>query len=121
MLHQLRQLGVRIAMDDFGTGYCSLSNLRSFPFDKIKVDKAFIDDIERREESRSIVETIIGLGRTLGMTTVAEGVETHEQLLMVRGWGCAEAQGFLLSPPVSAAETHAVLRNQAATAAQNAA
>src|SRR5207249_2663444 len=82
-LYQLRQLGVGVAMDDFGTGYCSLSYLRSFPFDKIKIDRAFIADIDRSEESRAIVETIVKLGRSLGMETVAEGIENFEQLQMV--------------------------------------
>jgi diguanylate cyclase (GGDEF)-like protein len=109
VLHQLRQLGVQIAMDDFGTGYCSLSNLRAFPFDKIKIDKAFIADIEDKEEARSIVASVIGLGGSLGMITTAEGIENHAQLSLVRGWGCAQAQGYLMSPPVPAAEVEGIL------------
>src|SRR5581483_5779784 len=79
-LHQLRQLGVRIVMDNFGRGYCSLSYLRSFPFDKIKVDRAFVADMDRSEESRALVGSIIALGNNLGMVTVAEGVENAGQL-----------------------------------------
>jgi predicted signal transduction protein with EAL and GGDEF domain len=102
VLHQLRQLGVRIAMDDFGTGYCSLSYLRSFPFDKIKIDRSFISDIERSEEAQAVSQAIVGLGRSLGMETVAEGIENFEQLRIVRSIGCTQAQGFYFSPAVPA-------------------
>jgi len=99
-LHQLRQLGVRISMDDFGTGYSSLSYLRSFPFDKIKIDQSFVRDLSAKEDSRAIVTAVIGLGRSLGMSTTAEGVETEAQLNLVREQGCTEVQGFLFSPPL---------------------
>ena len=102
VLHQLRQLGVGVCMDDFGTGYCSLSYLRSFPFDKIKIDRAFISGIEHTDESRAIVETVVSLGNKLGMTTVAEGIETFEQLKVVRECGCGEAQGYVFSPAIAA-------------------
>ena len=102
ILHQLRQLGVRIAMDGFGTGHCSLSGLRAFPFDKIKIDKAFIADVDRSEESRAIAQAVIALGTNLGMATVAEGIEEFEQLNRVRSWGCTYGQGFLLGPPMTA-------------------
>jgi diguanylate cyclase (GGDEF)-like protein len=102
VLHQLRQLGVRIIMDDFGTGYGSLSYLRSFPFDKIKVDQSLIADIEHSEEVRAVSETVAGLGRSLGMETVAEGIETFEQLRMVRNLGFSEGQGYYFSPAVPA-------------------
>jgi EAL domain-containing protein (putative c-di-GMP-specific phosphodiesterase class I) len=115
-LHQLRQLGVRIAMDDFGTGYCSLSFLRSFPFDKIKIDRAFIADIDRSAESRAIVDTIVRLGRCLGMATVAEGIETFEQLTLVCATGCTEAQGLYFSTPVAATEVERVLNGSFAHA-----
>jgi diguanylate cyclase (GGDEF)-like protein len=111
MLHQLRQLGVRTAMDDFGTGYGSLSYLRSFPFDKIKIDRAFISDIECTDESKSIVEAIVGLGKNLGMATLAEGIENFEQLKMVQAWGCAQAQGDFFSPPVPANEVDRILKD----------
>ena len=101
-LHQLRKLGVRISMDDFGTGYSSLSYLRSFPFDKIKIDQSFVRDVAIKEDSRAIVSAVIGLGRSLGMATTAEGIETEAQLDMVRSQGCTEVQGFLLSPPLPA-------------------
>ena len=115
-LHQLRQLGVRIAMDDFGTGYCSLSYLRSFPFDKIKIDRAFIADMDRSDESRAIVDTIVRLGQCLGMSTVAEGIENFEQLKLVCATGCTEAQGFYFSVPVAATEVERVLNDSFAHA-----
>ena len=104
MLHQLRALGVRISMDDFGTGYSSLSYLRSFPFDKIKIDRSFIKDVERNRDSASIIRAIAGLGASLGIETTAEGIETDEQLELVRRAGCTEMQGYLASPPRPACE-----------------
>jgi diguanylate cyclase (GGDEF)-like protein len=104
MLHQLRALGVRISMDDFGTGYSSLSYLRSFPFDKIKIDRSFIKDVERNRDSASIIRAIAGLGASLGIETTAEGIETEEQLDLVRRAGCTEMQGYLVSPPRPASE-----------------
>jgi diguanylate cyclase (GGDEF)-like protein/PAS domain S-box-containing protein len=104
MLHQLRALGVRIAMDDFGTGYSSLSYLRSFPFDKIKIDRSFIKDIERNRDSAVIIKAIASLGQSLGIETTAEGIETPEQLELVRRAGCTEMQGYLASPPRPASE-----------------
>src|SRR6476619_6080495 len=104
MLHQLRALGVRISMDDFGTGYSSLSYLRSFPFDKIKIDRSFIKDIDRNRDSAVIIRAIASLGASLGIETTAEGIETAEQLELVRRAGCTEMQGFLASPPRPAAE-----------------
>jgi diguanylate cyclase (GGDEF)-like protein len=96
-LHQLREAGVRIALDDFGTGYSSLSYLRSFPFDKIKVDKSFIRDVGRGRGHLAIVKAVADLGAALGMTTTAEGVETHDELRQAWLQGCTEAQGFLFS------------------------
>jgi len=101
-LFDLRKLGVRISMDDFGTGYSSLSYLRSFPFDKIKIDRSFVHDMSAEEDSQAIVKAVIGLGRSLGMSTAAEGVETETQLELVRDQGCTEVQGFLFSPPLPA-------------------
>jgi diguanylate cyclase (GGDEF)-like protein len=98
-LHQLQDLGVRICMDDFGTGYSSLSYLRAFPFDKIKIDRTFVQDAVSRDGS-AIISAVVGLGRTLGMSITAEGVETAEQLMLVKRQGCDEAQGFLLSKPL---------------------
>ncbi|MGR3632936.1 MAG: bifunctional diguanylate cyclase/phosphodiesterase [Limimaricola soesokkakensis] len=100
ILKQLRGMGVRVSMDDFGTGYSSLGYLRSFPFDKIKIDRSFIRDIEKSGDALSIVRAITGLGTSLGMTTTAEGVETFEQLNQLRSEGCNEVQGFYYSPAV---------------------
>jgi EAL domain-containing protein (putative c-di-GMP-specific phosphodiesterase class I) len=97
ILHQLRELGVSISMDDFGTGYSSLSYLRSFPFDKIKIDRSFVKDLARRTDCVAIVRAISGLGRSLNITTTAEGVETVDQLDWLRAEGCNEVQGFLFS------------------------
>jgi diguanylate cyclase (GGDEF)-like protein/PAS domain S-box-containing protein len=96
-LHQLRELGVRISMDDFGTGYSSLSYLRSFPFDKIKIDRSFIRDLPDRADCIAIVRAISGLARSLGISTTAEGVETAAQLAQLDAEGCTEVQGFLFS------------------------
>ncbi|TWB94763.1 diguanylate cyclase (GGDEF)-like protein [Bradyrhizobium macuxiense] len=103
-LHKLKAQGVRIALDDFGTGYSSLSYLRSFPFDKLKIDKSFVRDATATHGSKSIVRAVISLGRSLGMTTIAEGIETVEQLDHMRAEGCNEAQGFLFSHPVPVTE-----------------
>ena len=98
-LHQLRALGVQIALDDFGTGYSSLSYLQSFPFDKIKIDKTFIQGIDRNAGSVAIIRAITQLAGSLAMTTTAEGVETEAQLEIVRQQGCNEIQGYLFSRP----------------------
>jgi predicted signal transduction protein with EAL and GGDEF domain len=100
ILHSLRDLGVRISMDDFGTGYSSLSYLRSFPVDKIKIDQSFIRGLAATDGSDMIVRALIGLGRSMGMLTTAEGVETAEQLSQLRMEKCNEVQGYLFSPPV---------------------
>jgi diguanylate cyclase (GGDEF)-like protein len=104
VLHQLRALGVRIAMDDFGTGYSSLTYLQCFPFDKIKIDRSFVKDITENTGSLNIVRAVAGLANGMGMTTIAEGVETEEQLEKIKSEGCTEMQGFLFSRPLPAAE-----------------
>ncbi|MHB1101951.1 MAG: PAS-domain containing protein [Devosia sp.] len=108
-LHRLRALGVRISMDDFGTGYSSLSYLRSFPFDKIKIDRSFMKGLTPQEDSMAIIKAVVGLGRSLGMSTTAEGIETEEQLAAIREQGCDEAQGYLFSPPLPATGVDALL------------
>jgi diguanylate cyclase (GGDEF)-like protein len=99
MLHQLRAHGVRIALDDFGTGYSSLNYLRSFPFDRIKIDRSFTADTDRSRGGEAIIQAIATLGASLGIATTAEGVETSEQLDLMRRAGCTEVQGYLLSRP----------------------
>jgi diguanylate cyclase (GGDEF)-like protein len=104
MLHQLRKLGVRIALDDFGTGYSSLSYLQRFPFDKIKIDRCFIKDVAEFDGSASIVQAVVNIAAARHMTTTAEGVETEQQLDMLRKLGCTEMQGYLFSPALPAAD-----------------
>ena len=101
-LRRLKALGVRIAMDDFGTGFSSLSTLQSFPFDKIKVDKSFVENIHRDERATVIVKAVLGLGRSLDIPVVAEGVETDEQLQFLRSEDCAEVQGYAIGRPAPA-------------------
>ena len=108
-LHKLREIGVRISMDDFGTGYSSLSYLRSFPFDKIKIDRSFVNDLTQRPDCMAIIHAVVGLGESLGISTTAEGVETKEQLERLRAEGCTEAQGFLFSAPRPASEIAALI------------
>ncbi|HEV7277929.1 MAG TPA: EAL domain-containing protein [Devosiaceae bacterium] len=112
-LHRLRAIGVRISMDDFGTGYSSLSYLRSFPFDKIKIDRSFMRDLGVTADSLAIVKAVIGLGQSLGMETTAEGVETEEQLAAVRAQGCDEVQGFLFSRPLTLPALRELLKQEA--------
>ena len=104
ILHQLRGIGVRIALDDFGTGYSSLSYLQRFPFDKIKIDRCFVNDIAEPDGSSSIVRAIVNIAAARHMMTTAEGVETRQQQELLRALGCSEMQGDLFSPPKSAAE-----------------
>jgi EAL domain-containing protein (putative c-di-GMP-specific phosphodiesterase class I) len=104
ILHQIKELGVSIVLDDFGTGYSSLGYLRLFPFDKIKVDQSFVREMTYRADCAAIVCAIANLGRELNMVTVAEGVETSEQLELVRAAGCKQAQGFLFSRPLPASQ-----------------
>jgi diguanylate cyclase (GGDEF)-like protein len=104
VLHQLRAIGVRIALDDFGTGYSSLSYLQRFPFDKIKIDRCFIDDITEPDGSSCIVQAVVNIAVARHMTATAEGVETKQQLESLRALGCAEMQGYLFSQAKPAAE-----------------
>lgn len=103
-LDRLRQLGCRIALDDFGTGYSSLAYITRFPPDRIKIDKAFVRDVDRSASDAAIAKTILSLGESLGLIVTAEGVERPSQLEWLRARGCHEAQGFLLSRPLSAIE-----------------
>jgi diguanylate cyclase (GGDEF)-like protein/PAS domain S-box-containing protein len=109
ILSRLREVGIRLSMDDFGTGYSSLSYLRRFRFDKIKIDASFVRELPSRDESMAIVRAVTGLGRSLGITTIAEGVETSEQLELLRQEGCDQVQGYLFSPPRPAREVERIL------------
>jgi EAL domain-containing protein (putative c-di-GMP-specific phosphodiesterase class I) len=109
MLRQLKELGVSVAMDDFGTGYSSLGYLRSFPFDRIKIDQSFIRDLSKNKQSLAILRAVVGLGSSLDIVTTAEGVETQNQLEVLRAEGCTDVQGFFFTPPKSAEETKELL------------
>lgn len=104
ILQELRALGIGIALDDFGTGYSSLSYLRNFPFTKVKIDQSFVRDMGQHPDSAAIVHAVVGLGRSLGMLTQAEGIETEEQRRLLLSEACDEGQGYLFSPPRPAAE-----------------
>ncbi len=111
LLHQLKALGVGISMDDFGTGYSSLSYLRSFPFDKIKIDQSFVRELGKKADATAIVRAVTGLCNTLGVTATAEGVETQQQLVMLRKEQCTEVHGYLIGSPRPAAEIRHLLRD----------
>jgi diguanylate cyclase (GGDEF)-like protein/PAS domain S-box-containing protein len=111
-LHALRALGVRISMDDFGTGYSSLSYLRSFPFDKIKIERAFVQEVDANRDAQAIIRSIVSLGKGLGVIITAEGVETEAELSCLRAEGCHEGQGFLFSRARPHAEIMALLQAQ---------
>ena len=113
MFKALKGLGVRLALDDFGTGYSSLRYLRSFPFDKIKIDKSFVRGLGESDEADAIVRAITGLGASLGISTTAEGVETLQQLEQLIVDGCTEVQGYFFSPPRPAAEVPRLLADAA--------
>ena len=108
-LRKLFKNGVRVALDDFGTGYSSLSYLRRFPFDRIKIDRSFIADLETKDDCRAIIRAEASLGSDLGIDTTAEGVETESQLKTLRAEGLTEVQGYLFSPPVPRDEIVEVL------------
>ena len=108
-LDRIHALGVRIAMDDFGTGYSSLGQLQSFPFDKIKIDRSFVKDRGGSASQDAIIRAITALGVSLGMSTIAEGVETVDQLARIRASGCDAVQGFLFGRPVPIAEVATVI------------
>lgn len=110
MMHRLRSFGVRIALDDFGTGYSSLNYLRSFPFDKLKIDRSFVRDLASKEESLSIVDMLLWLGREFAMETIAEGVENERQFAALQAMGCDQVQGYLFGRPIPAALIPASVR-----------
>jgi EAL domain-containing protein (putative c-di-GMP-specific phosphodiesterase class I) len=111
---------VRIALDDFGTGYSSLSYLQRFPFDKIKIDRCFVNDIEEPEGSSSIIQAVVNIAAARHMTTTAEGVETLQQSELLRALGCSEMQGYLFSPAKPAAEIKQMFFQVAKRSAANA-
>jgi EAL domain-containing protein (putative c-di-GMP-specific phosphodiesterase class I) len=118
ILHQLRAVGVRIALDDFGTGYSSLSYLQRFPFDKIKIDRCFVNDLAGHGGSSSIVQAVVNIATSRHMTTTAEGVETEEQRRLLRTLGCSEMQGYLFSAPRPAAHIRELFASSVSSARQ---
>jgi diguanylate cyclase (GGDEF)-like protein/PAS domain S-box-containing protein len=116
-LHQLRALGPRIAMDDFGTGYSSLGYLRSFPFDRIKIDRSFVSEMETHPEAAAIVRAVVDLGASLGILTTAEGIETDGQFRRLRAAGCDEVQGFLFGRPMPVGRARWLIGREAAETA----
>jgi len=118
ILRRIKALGVTIAIDDFGTGYSSLETLRAFPFDKIKLDRSFMSEVETSPQAKAIIRAVLALGQSLHIPVLAEGVETQSQLSILRAEGCNEAQGFLLGRPAPFGEIFALMhRGEAATSA----
>ena len=118
ILQRLKTLGVRIAMDDFGTGYSSLSYLQSFPFDKIKIDQAFVANLERSQQAAAIIRAVIGLGRGLNLPVVAEGVETKEQVAFLKREACSQIQGYFVGRPAPIEQYAQLVGRQPATDAK---
>jgi EAL domain-containing protein (putative c-di-GMP-specific phosphodiesterase class I) len=116
LLHKVRGLGVQVAIDDFGTGYSSLAYLRSFPFDKIKIDQSFIRGEPDNITNQAIVCAVAALGQRLGIPTIAEGVETKEQLDRIATDGCTDIQGYYISKPIAADDVDGYLQENAGIA-----
>ncbi|HJR46010.1 MAG TPA: diguanylate cyclase [Actinomycetota bacterium] len=112
-LNELKELGVRLALDDFGTGYSSLSYLRLFPVDILKIDRSFVEGADSSAEHAALLDAIMRIGKSLNMTTVAEGIETHEQVVALRALGCDLAQGYFFSRPVAPSEIESMLTSRA--------
>jgi len=111
LLTQLRNLGVQLSIDDFGTGYSSLSYLQRFPIDTLKIDRSFVTQMMENEENLAIVRTIVALARNLGMDVVAEGVETEDQLKLLRKLECENGQGYLFSSPLGDGQVDQFIAN----------
>jgi EAL domain-containing protein (putative c-di-GMP-specific phosphodiesterase class I) len=112
VLSEIKALGISLSMDDFGTGYSSLTYLHQFPFERLKIDRSFVDKMDHDPKSEAIVRTILLLGKNLKMEVVAEGIESSRQLNLLRDLGCSLGQGFLFSRPVNAAQAEKFLMGQ---------
>ena len=112
MLEAIHRRGIRLAIDDFGTGYSSMSLMKRFPIDTLKIDRSFVIDLPSDFEDQAITQAIISMGKALGMTIIAEGVETVEQEAFLRSHACDEMQGFLFSKPLPAREMANLLRTE---------
>jgi EAL domain-containing protein (putative c-di-GMP-specific phosphodiesterase class I) len=112
VLQNLREIGVRVALDDFGIGYSSLGYLRDFPFDRIKIDQSFVRGTANDAVGRAIVRAVASLGQSLGIATVAEGVETEEQMARVGSDGCTDVQGYLINRPMPPNQIDSFLRSR---------
>jgi EAL domain-containing protein (putative c-di-GMP-specific phosphodiesterase class I) len=115
-LVRLKALGVTLAIDDFGTGYSSLAYLRRFPVDTLKIDRSFVERLGEQTDDAALANTIVQLGQSLGMSTVAEGIEEYGQLAALRDMGCTYAQGYYFSRPVPADEARRLLLESRSTA-----
>jgi EAL domain-containing protein (putative c-di-GMP-specific phosphodiesterase class I) len=113
VLGRLKAIGVHLSLDDFGTGYSSLSHLHRFPLDALKIDRSFVGRMTEDDRSRQLVHTILTLSRSLGVAAVAEGIETQEQLALLRSMQCGYAQGFLFSEPIPAEQLEKLLEADA--------
>jgi EAL domain-containing protein (putative c-di-GMP-specific phosphodiesterase class I) len=120
MLQNLREFGVRVALDDFGIGYSSMGCLRSFPFDRIKIDQSFVRGASNDAVGRAIVRAVASIGKSLGMATVAEGVETQRQMARIASDGCTDVQGYLISRPMPPEQIGSFLKLQNESVLRNA-
>jgi EAL domain-containing protein (putative c-di-GMP-specific phosphodiesterase class I) len=111
ILHELKSLGIQLAVDDFGTGYSSLSYLEQFPIDVLKIDQSFVRDLDNRVDNRIIVSAIIGMGNSLKLKVIAEGIENQTQLSFLKEQYCGEGQGYFFSPPLAAPQFQVLLKN----------
>jgi EAL domain-containing protein (putative c-di-GMP-specific phosphodiesterase class I) len=112
-MHELKALGVSLSLDDFGTGYCSLSYLRRYPMDRLKIDRSFVNDMIEHAGSAELVRAILAMAKALRLSTIAEGVETEEQLHYLLEQGCDEMQGYFFSKPVPPEDVRVLLSNSA--------